>query len=59
MLSGCQELELLGSFGKVEEVMDRTLVRKADVALIDFSLDQDGLNGVELGIALRNINPEK
>ena len=56
MLSGCQELELLGSFGKVEEVMDRTLVRKADVALIDFSLDQDGLNGVELGIALRNIN---
>jgi DNA-binding NarL/FixJ family response regulator len=26
------------------------------VALIDFSLDQNGLNGVELGIALRNIN---
>jgi len=56
MLSSSQELDLLGSFGSVEEVMDRTLVRKADVALIDFSLDQDGLNGVELGIALRNIN---
>jgi DNA-binding NarL/FixJ family response regulator len=26
------------------------------VALIDFSLDPNGLNGVELGIALRNIN---
>ena len=56
MLSSSLELDLLGSFGSVEEVMDRTLVRKADVALIDFSLDQDGLNGVELGIALRNIN---
>jgi DNA-binding NarL/FixJ family response regulator len=31
-------------------------VRKADVALIDFALDQNGLNGIELGIALRNIN---
>ena len=26
------------------------------MALIDFALDQNGLNGIELGIALRNIN---
>jgi DNA-binding NarL/FixJ family response regulator len=56
MLSKSPELELLGDFGRSDEVLDRQLVRKADVALIDFALDQNGLNGVELGIALRNIN---
>ena len=56
MLANTPELEMLGSFTKAEEVLDRSLVIKADVALIDFSLDQNGLNGVELGIALRNIN---
>lgn len=56
MLSKSPELEMLGSFGRADEVMQRDLVLKADVALIDFSLDPNGLNGVELGIALRNIN---
>jgi DNA-binding NarL/FixJ family response regulator len=56
MLSKSPELELLGDFGRSDEVLDRQLVRTADVALIDFALDQNGLNGVELGIALRNIN---
>jgi two-component system response regulator DesR len=56
MLSKSPELEMLGSFGRADEVMQRDLVLRADVALIDFSLDQNGLNGVELGIALRNIN---
>ena len=56
MLSQSSELELLGHFGRADEVMQRDLVLKADVALLDFSLDPNGLNGVELGIALRNIN---
>jgi two-component system response regulator DesR len=56
MLSKSKELELIGSFSNSDEVLNRTLVRKADVALIDFALDQNGLNGIELGIALRNIN---
>jgi two-component system response regulator DesR len=56
MLSQSKELELVGSFSNSDEVLNRTLVRKADVALIDFALDQNGLNGIELGIALRNIN---
>lgn len=56
MLSKSKDLELIGSFSNSDEVLDRTLVRKADVALIDFALDQNGLNGIELGIALRNIN---
>jgi two-component system response regulator DesR len=56
MLSQSPHLEMLGNFGRADEVMQRDIVTKADVALIDFSLDQNGLNGVELGIALRNIN---
>jgi two-component system response regulator DesR len=56
MLSESKDLEIIGSFSNSDEVLNRTLVRKADVALIDFALDQNGLNGIELGIALRNIN---
>jgi two-component system response regulator DesR len=56
MLSQSKELEVIGSFSNSDEALDRSLVRKADVALIDFALDQNGLNGIELGIALRNIN---
>jgi len=56
MLDQSKEFEILGSYANSDEALNRTLVRKADVALIDFSLDQNGLNGVELGIALRNIN---
>ena len=56
ILKGSSELELIASFSGSDEAMNRELVKQADVALIDFSLDQNGLNGVELGIALRNIN---
>jgi len=56
ILDQSRELEILGSYAKSDDVLNRTLVRKADVALIDFALDQNGLNGIELGIALRNIN---
>ena len=56
MLASSQNLELLGSYANGRDVIDRSLIRKADVALIDFALDQNGLNGIELGIALRNIN---
>jgi two-component system response regulator DesR len=56
MLDKSADLELLGSFGRSDEVLDRELATKADVALIDFALDQNGLNGIELGIALRNLN---
>ena len=56
MLSSSPALELLGQYGRADEVLDRSLATKADVALIDFALDQSGLNGIELGIALRNLN---
>ena len=56
MLSKTPEIEMLRSCGRADEAIQRDLVIKADVALLDFSLDPNGLNGVELGIALRNIN---
>ena len=56
MLAQSSNLELVSSCANADEALDRQKVRGADVALIDFSLDQNGLNGIELGIALRNIN---
>jgi DNA-binding NarL/FixJ family response regulator len=56
MLASSNDIELLGSYAGADDVVDRALVLKADVALVDFALDQNGLNGIELGIALRNIN---
>jgi two-component system, NarL family, response regulator DesR len=56
MLSKSTEIEMLGSYSRADEAMKRDVVGKADVALLDYSLDPNGLNGVELGIALRNIN---
>jgi DNA-binding NarL/FixJ family response regulator len=55
-LSKHQDIEIIGSFAGSDEALDRALVRKADVALIDFGLETNGLNGIELGIALRTIN---
>jgi DNA-binding NarL/FixJ family response regulator len=56
MLTQSPRLELVSSCANADEALDRSKVRSADVALVDFSLDQNGLNGIELGIALRNIN---
>jgi len=55
-LASQDSLEIIGSFALADHALDRELVRKADVALLDFGLDSSGLNGIELGIALRSIN---
>lgn len=47
-------LELAGVYGSALEALQNQEDVKADVALIDFSLEKNGLNGVELGIALRS-----
>lgn len=51
-----ERLELVGSFSSASELIDSGLAKRADAALLDYSLDSTGLNGVELGIALRNLN---
>ncbi|CAN2181725.1 CitB Response regulator containing a CheY-like receiver domain and an HTH DNA-binding domain [Candidatus Nanopelagicaceae bacterium] len=49
-------IELIGIYSDGISALNRAVAKKADVALIDFGLDTDGLNGIELGIALREIN---
>jgi len=49
-------IELIGTYSDGISALNRAVAKKADVALIDFGLDTDGLNGIELGIALREIN---
>jgi DNA-binding NarL/FixJ family response regulator len=55
-LSGISDLEVIGTDSDGISALNRSVVKKADVALIDFGLDTEGLNGIELGIALREIN---
>ena len=50
------EIEVIGTYSDGISALNRAVAKKADVALIDFGLDTDGLNGIELGIALREIN---
>jgi DNA-binding NarL/FixJ family response regulator len=55
-LAETSQVELLGAFGTSGDALQRQLVQRADVALIDYSLDQNDLTGLELGIAMRNLN---
>lgn len=55
-LNQIPELEVIGTYADGVSALNRVVAKKADVALIDFGLDTDGLNGIELGIALREIN---
>jgi DNA-binding NarL/FixJ family response regulator len=56
MLATSDQIELLGSFANASDLLDSGVANSADVALLDYSLDPEGLNGVELGIHLRNLN---
>ena len=56
ILAKSPDLEIIGTFNGGGHVINSDIVQSADAALIDFSLEQDSLNGVELGIELRNMN---
>lgn len=51
-----EKIQLLGAFANASDVLKSGLVSSADAALLDHSLDPEGLNGVELGVQLRNMN---
>lgn len=51
------ELELTGSYGSSGDVLQDATSFKADVALLDLDLGPSSLNGIELGILLREHNP--
>lgn len=51
------ELEVLLSVSNGDDLVTSPAVRRADVALLDLALGPDTMNGIDLGIALRETNP--
>lgn len=59
LLGGRPELEVLAASDSAEEVLaDRGVVRAADAALIDLALGVHQMNGIDLGLSLRSLNPD-
>lgn len=56
LLAKSPDLEIIGTFNEGRQVLNSEIIQSAEAALIDFSLEQDNLNGVDLGIELRKIN---
>jgi DNA-binding NarL/FixJ family response regulator len=56
MLATSDQIELVGAFANSSDLLKSGVANSADAALLDYSLDPEGLNGVELGIQLRNLN---
>jgi len=55
-LSSYAQIELLGAFTSPGQALDRELIARADAALLDLDLGPTHLSGIELGIAMRNLN---
>lgn len=58
MLSARPEIELVLSTGSAVEALDSPGVETADVALLDVALGPESMDGIALGCALRERNPE-
>jgi DNA-binding NarL/FixJ family response regulator len=58
LLSRRPELEVLLATPSPAEALNSEHVANADVALIDLALGADQMNGVDLGLSLRRINPD-
>ena len=50
------DIELLLSVGTPREALDRDLVERSDVALLDLALGNEEMNGIDLGLAMRHRN---
>lgn len=58
LLSAQEDLEVVLASGSPTEVLASEAVHRADVALLDLALGTGEMNGVDLGIALRELNSE-
>ena len=56
-LSADGTVQVIGAFASAQEALASPRVAQADVALLDIDLGPDGLDGIELGIRLREVNP--
>ena len=51
-------IEITATAASAQEALSKTEAFKFDVALLDLSLGDESINGLELGIQLRNSSPE-
>ena len=58
LLARRPDIEVLFATPSPAEALAFDGVANADVALIDLALGQDQMNGVDLGLALRRVNPD-
>lgn len=58
LLARRPDIDVLLATPSPAEALAFTGVPDADVALIDLALGQDQMNGVDLGLALRRVNPD-
>lgn len=58
MLAVRPEIELVFSTGSAHEALSHAAAEIADVALLDVALGTDSMDGIALGCALRDRNPE-
>ena len=57
ILGSRPELELIGSYGSAQAALDDPGASRADVALLDLDLGPQSMNGTELGLVMRERNP--
>ena len=58
LLQRRDDIEVLLASASVEEVLGYEGIALADVALIDLALGPNQMNGIDLGLALRKVNPD-
>lgn len=58
MLSSSPDLEVMWSAGSPSEALALAPTAPSDVALLDLALGPNEMNGIDLGIALRQLNPD-
>ena len=56
LLESRPEIEVVVATGLAHEVLDERIAAAADVALLDLALGSTQMNGIDLGLALRNLN---
>lgn len=56
LLRARPEIEILAAVGTPDEALHHETVRAADTALIDLALGTGQMNGIDLGLAMREIN---
>lgn len=57
LLERREELELVLATGSCDEALASPLLPDADVALLDLALGPEQMNGIDLGLSMRRINP--